>query len=278
MTTNNDHPLPRRHLQALGFTDYEARAYVGLLEAGEVTGYALAKATGIPRANIYAVLEKLAERGAVLRGQGQAGTTWTAVPADTLLGSLGRRHARSLAEAARVLADVGRGEAPTTVFNLHGDELVERAGQLIDAAHDELLVAIQPSEAARLAAPLREARERGVTITTLCLEACDAPCGGCQGELHRRQLAPDDDSRWLVLAADGRQALVGQWRPARAEGVATTHPLVVELAGAYIRQSLTLALLDDELAGRFEELLSGQARRWLAAACSGGRITPAPGR
>lgn len=277
MTTKN---IPRidasRRLQTLGFTDYEARAYVALLEAGEASGYALAKASGMPRANIYAVLEKLAERGAVLRRQGQGGTTWTAVPPDTLLGSLGQQHKRSLDAAAQALAGLTRNHLSTAVFNVRGDELPERARQLVDAARGELLVAIQPEEASVLAGALREARERGVAITTLCLEACGKPCGGCQGELHRRPLAPVDGTRWLVLVADHRHALIGQWQHAVAEGVATAHPLVVELAAAYIRQSLTLAMLGDELAGRFEGLLSGQARQWLEALLSGrGKVSAA---
>ncbi len=54
-------------LQELGFGDYEARAYVALLQRSPINGYELAKASGVPRANIYAVLQKLAERGAVVR-------------------------------------------------------------------------------------------------------------------------------------------------------------------------------------------------------------------
>lgn len=54
-------------LQQLGFGDYEARAYVALLQRSPLNGYELAKSSGIPRANIYAVLQKLEERNAVVR-------------------------------------------------------------------------------------------------------------------------------------------------------------------------------------------------------------------
>jgi HTH-type transcriptional regulator, sugar sensing transcriptional regulator len=52
-------------LQELGFGDYEARAYVTLLQRSPVSGYELAKTSGIPRANVYAVLQKLEERTTV---------------------------------------------------------------------------------------------------------------------------------------------------------------------------------------------------------------------
>ena len=138
-----------------------------------------------------------------------------------------------------------------------------QAGADIDAASETLLVAIQPAEAAQLAEALRRARARGVNITTLCLEACAHECGGCQGQIHRVQLAPQSAARWLLLVVDQCKALLGQFDGAAAEGVVTAQRLVVELASAYIRQSLALALLGNELGGRFEGLLSEQARQVL---------------
>ena len=54
-------------LQQLGFSEYEARAYLALVQRNPLNGYELAKVSGLPRANIYAVLQKLEERGAAVR-------------------------------------------------------------------------------------------------------------------------------------------------------------------------------------------------------------------
>ena len=54
-------------LQQLGFSEYEARAYLALLQRNPLNGYELAKVSGLPRANVYAVLQKLEDRGAVVR-------------------------------------------------------------------------------------------------------------------------------------------------------------------------------------------------------------------
>jgi len=50
-------------LQQLGFSEYEARAYLALLQRNPLNGYELAKVSGLPRANVYAVLQKLEDRG-----------------------------------------------------------------------------------------------------------------------------------------------------------------------------------------------------------------------
>jgi sugar-specific transcriptional regulator TrmB len=53
-------------LQNLNFTQYESRAYLSLLEQGNITGYELAKNSGIPASKIYAVLSKLMEKEIIL--------------------------------------------------------------------------------------------------------------------------------------------------------------------------------------------------------------------
>lgn len=252
-------------LQDLGFTEYEARAYAALLAGGALSGYELAKKSGIPRANVYAVIEKLLERGAIRREQDAGGGQhYSPVPARQLLRAIEGDQSRAMAAAKRALARPAQRGGAGNAFTLRDGELLLAARQLIDACERDLVIAIQQHEAASLAEPLRMASERGVTITTLCLEACERECGGCRGEVHRYQLAPRDGRRWLVLTADRRTALIGQSSEAGAEGVVTEQQLVVELAAAYVRQSLALAVVGDELAGRFEGLLSQQAQAVLA--------------
>ncbi len=271
MTTITDRDTsPAQLLQRLGFTDYEAQAYVCLVGNGELNGYELAKHSGIPRANVYAVLDKLVERGAVLQVQAGKGRRYAAVAPQTLLRGIGADHERVLTMADQALGGLAQAARPASVFDLRGEQLLRHALQLIDACKERLLIAIQPQEAAVLASALRQARARGVDIVTLCLEACGQPCGGCQGQLHRCDMAPADGSRWLVLVADRGKALVGRFHESMGEGLVTAQPLVIELAQAYVQQSLALAMLGDELAGRFDGLLSAQARGLLHP----GRIVP----
>lgn len=258
-------------LKQLGFGDYEAKAYVGLLGAGECNGYEVAKAAGMPRASVYATLERLVERGAAQRVETAQGVRYAATPPAPLLARLDQAHQRTLKDAREALTAVAHPDPALPAFNLRSSgELLQRAGADIDAARETLLVAIQPSEAAQLAKPLQRARDRGVTITTLCLEACERECGGCQGQIHRLPLAPKDTASWLLLVADQRSALLGQFHDGSAEGVATAQPLVIELVSAYIRQSLTLALIGNELGGRFDGLISQQAQQTLNLLSPGG--------
>lgn len=50
-------------LENLGFSTYEARAYLGLLQENPINGYRLSKITSIPRSRVYEVLDKLTSKG-----------------------------------------------------------------------------------------------------------------------------------------------------------------------------------------------------------------------
>ncbi|MGH8320583.1 MAG: TrmB family transcriptional regulator [Gammaproteobacteria bacterium] len=253
-------------LQELGFSEYEARAYVSLVGDGTRNGYEVAKTSGLPRANVYYVLEKLVQRGAARRHDTRDGVRYAATPPEGLVQRLEKQHHRTLAAVRAQLAALEQTAEATPVFNIQGhDALMVQARADIDAARTTLLIAIQPNEAARLAQPLRDARERGVAITTLCMQACAVECGGCQGDIHRYCLAPGAGLRWLLLVADDKRMLAGEISATDTVAVSTEQRLIVELAASYIRQSLALATLSSELGESFHGLLSEHALQVLDA-------------
>lgn len=251
-------------LRELGFSDYEARAYISLVGAQSLNGYEVAKAAGMPRANVYNVLDKLTQRGAVKRMQAAKGVRYTATRPADLMRQIDRHHGRTLAKAEKALTQLETAPTAAPVFNLDGyDTLMAQTRAMIDAAEQDLLIAVQPAEAAVLAPTLREARRRGVSITTLCMAACQHECGGCQGRVHRYNFAGHRDERWLLLVCDGTTAQAGEISLTKTTSISTEHGLIVELITGYIHQSLALAIVADDVGEQFEGLLSGQARQAL---------------
>ena len=253
----------RAVLVELGFTEYEARTYIALVEGGAMNGYELAQASGIPRANVYAVAAKLVERGAAHRAETPEGTRYRGVAPAALLRKVGESQRRTLARARRALSRLRPREEPPAVLNLEGDEVLARAREVIDGARSRLEVGIQPAEAAALAEPLRSASERGIEILTLCMERCPSECGGCRGDIHRYDLSADRDGRWLLIVADGRTALVGALGRRTPRGVLTEEPLLRGLVSSYIARSLTLATLADVGGKELLSLLTEPVRRLL---------------
>ena len=95
----------------LGFTEYEAKAYLALLLESPSTGYAVAKNSGVPRSKIYEVLENLTSRGDVLVSPGEP-PLYRALPAKDLIAM---RKSRAEENAAAVSSN---GPAITQVETL----------------------------------------------------------------------------------------------------------------------------------------------------------------
>ncbi|HEU0198284.1 MAG TPA: helix-turn-helix domain-containing protein [Nevskiaceae bacterium] len=254
-------------LQQLGFTAYEGKAWLALTQAadGPLTGYEVAKRSAIPRANVYAVLKRLVERGAARQLDTHDGARYLPTPTSQLLASLEREQRQLLTRARAALPQQSSATGATPVYALTSTSQLHTAAlHLIAATHQQLFVAVHPQEAALLAPELRKADARGVHITTLCMEACDPECGGCFGNLCRCAAPMRTDCRWLLLAADDSAAVAAEFGPEDHPHAIETHQhLLVELIASYIRQSAALALLGGAAGDRFDGLVSLQTHQLL---------------
>jgi Cd2+/Zn2+-exporting ATPase len=258
-------------LQALGFTEYEARTYVALLQAGPLTGYQVAKASAIPRPNIYPLLERLEQRGAVTRVEIEGRIRYRATPAADLLRDLSRNFSQQLGRAEEALATLRQPASPEYLRNLQGYETVLSAAEnLIASTKHELLLALGSPESARLASTIDKAHRRGVDISTLCIEGCARECGNCRGSLYRYPIASDFENRWMVIASDERELLVGQATPDGSASAAMTRlEGIVSVGAQYVRNTVALAELVRSIRLRRPGVLDEEAAQALLLASSG---------
>jgi predicted transcriptional regulator len=262
-------------LQQLGFGEYEAKAYVALLQRSPLNGYELAKQSGLPRANIYGVLQKLEERGAVVRLDLPEGTRYAPVQPAELTERLGNRYQEALDAARDSLAGITGSAEEEYIWNARGySTVMEHAHAMIDAAQDRLLIAVWPQEAAALRRNIDRAVERGVELTTLCMAACAVECGNCEGNLFRYRVKPEDQTRWLVIVPDSAEMLAGEIGPGEsALAVRTRQRLFVDLAGWYMRHTIALSTVLTDLGTRLEDLLAPQTLSVLKSIGPGGLNT-----
>ncbi len=94
----------------LGFTEYEAKAYVALVRLGTGTGYQVAKESGVPRSMIYESLNKLAARGAVLTQSLGDLVRYAPLPPEQLLSRMRRElddNVEALSRDLKRLVEIG---------------------------------------------------------------------------------------------------------------------------------------------------------------------------
>ncbi len=258
----------REHLQALGFSEYEAKAYIALAQRGPMTGYQLARASAIPRPNIYPVLDKLQQRGAVSRIEVTGGVRYRALPSDEMLVRLGREVSSRLDKARRAMTALERATPGEQVWNLQGYEaLMARGVALIDSARRQLLAGVWAAESAQLSEAVGRAEARGVVVTTLCIQGCTHECGGCRGDIYRYPVAGETKKRWLVLSADDQELMIGHvLRDGSAEGAVTRLEVLVSVGSHYLRNAIAAAEIVRSLGPRLRPILDERARRALEGA------------
>jgi HTH-type transcriptional regulator, sugar sensing transcriptional regulator len=259
-------------LQALGFGQYEAQAYVSLLRRNPLSGYELAKVSGVPRANIYTVLQKLEERGAVLRLETEAGTRYAPVVPEELIHRLRSRFHSSLENAEQSLCMLQTEDEHDHVWNTRGyPALLEHARALIESTQRQLLLATAPEEAPALTESLEKAQARGVQVTTLCMSGCPVECGACRGRIFRYRIKPERETRYLLVVPDESEVLAGQIGSGEeTQAVRTRQKLLVDLSVWHIRNSIAMAALLVDLGDRLEDLLAPETRAALSSLGSGG--------
>jgi HTH-type transcriptional regulator, sugar sensing transcriptional regulator len=252
-------------LQQLGFSEYEARAYLALLQRNPLNGYELAKVSGLPRANIYAVLQKLEERGAAVRLDMPNGIRYAPISPTELTNRAATRFQDTLNAVQQALEDLATPIDPEYVWNIRGYEaLLEHTHALLDASQERLLVAIGQKEASALAEGVAKAAMRGVEVVTLCLDECPQECGNCRGTICRYCAVVGTEQRWLVLIADDVEVLAGEIGPDdNVLAVRTRQRLQVDLAGWYIRHNMALTAVLSELRRRENHLLEPQTEALL---------------
>lgn len=201
-------PPPDAALRELGLTETEALAYCQLVRSGATTGYRLAKDLAKAAPNVYAALDSLARRGAVL-ADGAEPKTYRAVPPAELLAQLQREFEakRHAAEAAlrRVLPET----PDDRVYRLKSlSQAYAKAEALIASAGSILLFDLGSGPFAQLRAALDAAARRGCTVAGLAY-AAHPPVA------FRTIVAPEAEAiqaRWpgdqLTIVADGAAYLV----------------------------------------------------------------------
>lgn len=268
-----------RLLQHMGMTAYEAKAYLALVAAGSpLTGYEVAKASGVPRSTVYETLAKLVARGAAFEvHSGAHSPTYLALPAGTFLARLDRQFGEAHEFLTMTLPAVAAEPETHLVRHLRGaDAVLDRARAMIDDTGRELFVSLWGEEAEQLLSSLTTAVARGVDIRLLA-HGWDGTVGHTW--LHRfsdpQTVLDRIGCRLLVVAADRREVLIGGARGDDVWALHSDNPAVVLLAVEYIRHDIAMQVLVEHLGDHDHEDVGWAAEPVLLRLAQGHR--PAAG-
>jgi sugar-specific transcriptional regulator TrmB len=213
-------------LTPFAFTPTESQVYGALLRLGPSTGYAVAHATRVARANAYGALEGLVGRTAAVRLPGRPARYRAADPR-ALLAQLAAQQGEALDRLSAALGDaVGQGEPDTR--NVAGTRALANLIMQLVARAERRAEGILAAELLRPTLPAwRRAKERAVLELRVAGEV-PPETGALVGGTVSAELP-------TILLIDDAQVVVATGKEDLAAGVWSSHPAVTALARVALR-------------------------------------------
>lgn len=212
-------------LTTFGFTPTESLIYEVLLRGGPGTGYAVARAAGLARANAYGALEGLVQKGVARVEEGRP-KRYRPEPPAALLARILDRQGRALDEVSRSLEEISVPETLTLVELSSARGALQIASREAARATSRILLHAPPDAYPPLTPSLRKAGGSGVTLSLSATAPVELPFA----DVAVAEATAEWPGQPFLLVVDGRSALLASREGDRVLGHWGTAPTLVAAA------------------------------------------------
>ncbi|HEY8198046.1 MAG TPA: helix-turn-helix domain-containing protein [Gemmatimonadales bacterium] len=217
--------MPRIDLTRFGFTPTESLIYEVLLTSGPGTGYALARAAGLARANAYSALEGLVAKGAA-RVEGGRPRQYRPEPPTSLIARISNEQGLALERLSADLDTIAVPGTPTVVEIETGRAILQLITHDVARATRSVALAAPPDAFPLLAPALRRPVSSGLPVELYSTSAVDLG-------FHAVEIIADSHS-WpgmpIISIVDDRSAILGSRQGSEVRGHWSTAPALVAAA------------------------------------------------
>jgi sugar-specific transcriptional regulator TrmB len=155
-------------LKKIGLTEYEARAYLVLLNLGQSTAREICEISGIPLSRIYSVMNLLVERGFATTVEGTP-TFFIAMDPDPIFTAIRENFCEEINNLRKNLRDsyfeINKSSPYWPIYNDRGIEIMLK--NLITSAQKEIMVMVSDPQYIRPHLSLLKAIRRRVELYIL---------------------------------------------------------------------------------------------------------------
>lgn len=217
--------MPRIDLTHFGFTPTESLVYEVLLTSGPGTGYAIARAAGLARANAYSALEGLVAKGAARVEGGRPRRYRPEAPA-ALIARISHNHGLALDRLSSDLEKVSVPSTPTVVEIESGRAVLQLITHDVARAASSVALLAPPEAFPLLAPALRRPVSVGIPVSLWSTSPVDL--GFTPVEVVSNGL------EWpgmpIIAVIDNRSAILGSRQGNDVRGHWSTAPAFVAAA------------------------------------------------
>jgi HTH-type transcriptional regulator, sugar sensing transcriptional regulator len=244
----------KEKLISIGFSEYEAKAYLALVRQSPSTAYEIAKNSAVPTSKIYEVLNKLLDREAVLKIEHGGKQKFLPLSPDELVAQYKSRIEDTLSSLKNGLGLYQRDQNLSYIWNiLEYDTLMEKTQHLIRRTKRHLLLSIWQEEMQCLDEEVKKAVRRGVKVATVHFGRLKSALGQTYHHPIEDTLYAEKGGRGLVVVADSQEVLFGKIAAGNSvEGAFSQNAGFVAMAEDYLKHDIYVM----KIVKRFDPLLS----------------------
>jgi HTH-type transcriptional regulator, sugar sensing transcriptional regulator len=228
-------------LISLGFSEYEAKAYIALLGSSlPMTSYEMAKEAGIPTSKVYEVARKLQEKEVIIPLEEGGKNKYIALEPEEFLRQYQGRFESSFGRIRQEFSRVKEKPRPAMIWNFRDyDQLISRAGVLIEEACESILLSLWKEEFQALEKVLENAEKRGVKIAVMNFGKPELKIGQVFQHPIEDTIYTEKGGRGFTLVIDGREALTATvMADNKVEGAWSRNNGFVTVAEDYIKHDI----------------------------------------
>ncbi len=241
-----------KELCKFGFSTYEAKAYIGLVTKNPVTGYELAKNSGVPTAKIYETIEKLKERHLVITITGDP-IKYLPVPPNEVFQALRNKYNDSLKWLTTSFKELFSNQSGEYIFNIKGyQDIIQKAKLLIQESTTELTVFLWDEEYRGIMTELKQAADRQVKTYGVICGKERPDFGDFYHHGYEAQVLEEHRGRMFVIVTDEANALLGVTD--HPSGMAwTTNYGLIRIAKEYVKHEIYQSKIMEFYGKKFAE-------------------------
>ena len=224
-------------LQNINFTQYESKAYLSLLQQAQVSGYELAKNSGIPASKIYQVLKKLLTKEVVVALDSNP-VKYAPIPPDQILSRFRNDYLQNIDSLKTNLDEIYTKHQHTDnyIWNITGrDSILNRVNEFINQARFSIHLSVWDEEVEEIKDTLAKAAKSNVRLDIVHFGNIHLGFGHeyRHGRVH--QIRQERGARRISLEVDEERVILGHFpEDGNSNAVWTTNNGLVLLAKDYI--------------------------------------------
>lgn len=197
-------------MKRLGFSEYECKAYLTLLETYPLNGYALSKHSGIPRSRVYEVLKNLIAKQMVFEQAGEKNKQYYPVEPDIFIKKIKEDFQDVFANISDYTGKLykEKKQEDKLVIIKGRDNIISFLNLLIKGAQKRIAMSVWDEEIRELIPELDRALKRGVMLRGIYFGR-SLPYDTLVTHRRIERYMAEKKQRYVSIIIDGSHAISG---------------------------------------------------------------------